>query len=177
MVAKAQTHRSLLKGATKMKPVLPIAALTLAVAACGQPAHKAETPRVAAVAVTDAWCRPTPNGAQAAGCYATFLASTDDRLIGGSSPAAGELQVHEMTMADGVMRMAQLKDGLVLPSGKAVALAPGGEHLMLTGLTQPLVAGQTVPLTLRFASAPEVTVQAQIRMPAAAGAAMAHGGH
>ena len=160
-----------------MKPIFPLAALGLALAACGQPAQKAQAPMVAAVAVTDAWCRPTPNGAQAGGCYATFLASTDDRLIGGSSPAAGELQVHEMTMADGVMRMSQLKDGLVLPSGKAVALAPGGEHLMLTGLTQPLVAGQTVPLTLRFASAPEVTVQAQIRMPAAAGAAMAHGGH
>ncbi|MDQ1152930.1 copper chaperone PCu(A)C [Brevundimonas sp. SORGH_AS_0993] len=160
-----------------MKPPFPLAALTLTLAACGQPGQKAETSKVATVAVTDAWCRPTPNGAQAGACYATFLASTDDRLTGGSSPAADQVQTHEMSMADGVMHMGELKDGLPLPAGKAVTLAPGGAHLMLTGLAQPLVAGQTTPLTLRFASAPSVTVQAQIRMPSTGGAGMAHGGH
>lgn len=160
-----------------MKPILPLAALTLVLAACGQPAQEAETPKVATVAVTDAWCRPTPNGAQAGGCYATVLASTDDRLTGGTSPAAAQVQIHEMSMANGVMRMAELKDGLPLPAGKTVTLAPGAEHLMLTGLTRPLVAGQTVPLSLKFASAPAVTVQAQIRMPASADAAMDHSGH
>ena len=160
-----------------MKPLQLTALLAVvAISACSQgPSGGSE--RVSTAVASEAFCRPTPNGAQAGGCYATFLASTDDRLIGGSSPAAGELQVHEMTMADGVMRMSQLKDGLVLPSGKAVALAPGGEHLMLTGLTQPLVAGQTVPLTLKFASAPEVTVQAEIRLPSTGGAGMAHGAH
>ena len=160
-----------------MKPIFPLAALGLALAACGQPAQKAQAPRVAAVAVTDAWCRPTPNGAQAGGCYVTLLASTDDRLVGGSTPAAAQFQVHEMSMADGVMRMGELKDGLALPAGKSVALAPGAEHIMLIGLTQPLVAGQTVPLTLKFASAPEVTVQAEIRLPSTSGAGMAHGAH
>ena len=56
-----------------------------------------------------------------------------------------------------------------------MALAPGGNHLMLIGLTAPLVAGETVPLTFQFASAPTITVQAQVRQPTVEG--MDHGAH
>lgn len=158
---------------------IPILIALAALSACGQPADAPETAKTASVAVTDAWCRASPNGAKAGGCYAALLASTDDRLTGGSTPRAAELQVHEMSTAGGVMRMGQMKDGLPLPAGETVSLAPGGAHIMLIGLTGPLVAGETVPLTLRFAAAPEVTVQAQVRAPGAAVgmAGMDHGGH
>lgn len=155
-----------------MKRLLIPAAL-LALAACGQ----ADAPGAAvpSVAVTDVWCRPSPNAAPNGGCYATFLSSTDDRLLGGATPRASQLQIHEMSMEGGMMRMGELKDGLPLPAGEGVTLAPGGNHLMLIGLTQPLVEGETVLLTLRFGSAPEVTVQAQVRTPPVAGSG--HGGH
>ncbi len=146
--------------------LLPLVAL----AACGpRPAPPVQD---AAVTVTDAWCRPTPNGARAGACYAAFTAATDDRLTGGSSPRAAQLQIHEMSMAGGVMRMGEMKDGLPLPAGKTVTLAPGGNHIMLIGLTGPLVEGETAPLTLRFASASEVTVQAPVRAPS-----IDHAGH
>lgn len=155
-----------------MKRITCLAALA-ALAACGPATPPA--PVVPTVAVTDAWCRPSPNAVPNGGCFATFLSSTDDRLTGGASPRAAQLQVHEMSMADGMMRMRELTEGLPLPAGEAVSLAPGGNHIMLMGLTAPLVEGETVPLTLRFASAPEVTVQAQVRKPPLPGAA--HTGH
>jgi copper(I)-binding protein len=163
-----------------MKIKLALAAAALSLTACNpsEPAKApaAETPTAtAAVSVTDAWCRPSPNGAKAGGCYVTLIAATDDRLTGGSTPRAASLQVHEMKTENGMMKMAELTAGLPLPAGQAVALAPGGNHLMLIGLTAPLIAGETVPLTFQFASAPAITVQAQVRQPAMEG--MDHAAH
>ena len=163
-----------------MKIKLALAAAALSLAACNpsEPAKApaAETPTAtAAVTATDAWCRPSPNGAKAGGCYVTLIAATDDRLTGGSTPRAASLQVHEMKTENGMMKMAELTAGLPLPAGQAVALAPGGNHLMLIGLTAPLIAGETVPLTFQFASAPAITVQAQVRQPAMEG--MDHAAH
>lgn len=163
-----------------MKIKLALAAAALSLAACNpsEPAKApaAQTPTATdAVTATDAWCRPSPNGAKAGGCYVTLTAATDDRLTGGSTPRAASLQVHEMKTENGMMKMAELTAGLPLPAGQAVALAPGGNHLMLIGLTAPLVAGETVPLTFQFASAPAITVQAQVRQPAMEG--MDHAAH
>lgn len=160
-----------------MKPVsLPVFVLSLAILASCSPSSDEDAPVAdavrsnvpARVAVADAWCRPSPNGARAGGCYAILVAMTDDRLLGGSTPRAGQLQIHEMTIDGGMMKMGELKDGLILPAGRPVPLAPGGDHMMLIGLTQPLALGETVPLTLRFAQAPEVTIEAQVRNPASA---------
>lgn len=165
-----------------MKIKLALAAIALSLGACNPPeqakapaADPASPVAAASVVATGAWCRPSPNGAKAGGCYVTLKATTNDRLTGGSTPAAGSLQVHEMTMQDGMMKMGELTQGLPLPAGQAVALAPGGNHLMLIGLTAQLVEGATVPLTLLFASAPAVTVQAAVRQPEMAG--MDHGAH
>jgi len=142
-----------------------LVAPALLVGACDRrPARSAadEAPPVAAVAATDAWCRPSPNGAQAGACYVTLISETDDRLMGGSTPGASDLQVHDMSMEGGMMRMNRMGAGLPLSRGQAVMLAPGGKHLMLIGLTLPLVAGETVPLTLEFAAAPPVTIDATV---------------
>ena len=124
-----------------MKTYLSLAAVALALAACNPPQEAKTAPEsptaTAAVTAADAWCRPSPNGAKAGGCYVTLTATTDDRLTGGSSPRAGELQVHEMKTENGMMKMGQLTEGLPLPAGQAVGLAPGGNHLMLIGLTAP----------------------------------------
>ena len=145
-----------------MKRILALAPLVLA--ACGPSSEPSATPDAPpAVVVTGAWCRATPNAARAGGCFASFQSTTDDRLTGGSTPRAAQLQVHEMSMDGGMMKMGQIEGGLPLPVGETVALAPGGNHIMLMELTQPLVEGETVPLTLQFASAPAVTVQAPVR--------------
>ena len=73
-----------------------------------------------------------------------------DRLLGAQSPAVESIEIHETQMQGGVMKMRALAKGVALPAGKTVALAPGGIHLMLFGPRQPLVAGQSLPVTLRF---------------------------
>ena len=117
------------------------------------------------ITATAAWCRPTPNGAQTGACYLTLQSSAGDRLTGVATPVSTATQIHTMSMEDGVMRMSEMAGGLPLPSGQPVTLAPGGVHLMLVGLTAPLVAGQTVPLTLGFEKSPAMTVQAEVRQP------------
>ncbi|HEU0215839.1 MAG TPA: copper chaperone PCu(A)C [Stellaceae bacterium] len=114
------------------------------------------------VQITDAWARATPGGAQAAAAYVTLESPAGDRLTGVSTPAAHKADIHEMSMDNGVMKMRPV-DGVDLPPGQKVTLKPGGYHIMLTGLANPLVEGQSFPLTLDFAKAGErqvaVTVQ------------------
>ena len=146
----------------------------IVLAACGEPSSSARVTRTVdgasvGVEVSDAWCRATPNGARAGACYAAFRSiGRDDRLVGVATPAARTVQVHEMRTEGGVMRMGEMADGLPLPEGEGVTLAPGGTHVMLMGLEGPLVAGQRVTLTLHFDQAADVTLEVPVR-PGAAG--------
>lgn len=134
----------------------------LALAGCG----RASTPdALAAVAVTDAQCRPTPNGLDVGACYLTLTASRDDRLVSASTPASASAQVHEMKIENGVMKMGELTEGLPLPAGETVSLKPGGDHLMLISLVRPLAVGDHVVLTLTFEHAPPAEVSAAVAQP------------
>lgn len=104
------------------------------------------------VEVKDVWARATPGGAQTGAVYATIVSPAGDKLTAASTPAAQNAELHSMTMDNGVMKMRQVGD-IDLPAGKPVSLKPGGYHVMLTGLTQPLKEGQTIPLTLTFQKA------------------------
>jgi copper(I)-binding protein len=127
-------------------------------------------PGVAAVDVHDAWARVSVVGQAASGAYAKLLAPAGARLVGGSTPAADRVEVHEMKMDGDVMRMRELERGLELPVNTAVELRPGGVHLMLMGLKQPLAAGNSVPLTLRFVDREgrEGSQQVQVQVVASA---------
>jgi copper(I)-binding protein len=132
-------------------------------------AGSASAASAAPVAVTDAWCRPAAAGAPSAACYLTLTARTDDSLVGVASPAAERVETHQMDMAGGIMRMKKVAT-LPLPAGKAVALQPGGLHLMLIRPKAALAAGGSTELTLRFAKAPAAKVRAEVRDPIAASA-------
>jgi len=136
-----------------------LALLCLGVAACQDAAAPS-------VEVTDAVCRPTPNGRDLTGCYMTFTATTDDRLVSVSTDAAAMAEIHEMSTAGGVMTMREMAGGLPLPAGQATALQPGGNHIMLMQVTTPLADGDTVELTLTFEDAAPVTVTARVGNPA-----------
>jgi periplasmic copper chaperone A len=107
------------------------------------------------------WARATPKGAAVAGGYlkVTNKGSEPDRLIGGSTPIAGRFQIHEMTMDNDVMKMREKEGGIVIPPGQTVELAPGGLHVMMLDLKQPLTAGEKVKGTLRFEKAGTVEVE------------------
>ena len=107
------------------------------------------------------WTRATPKGASVAGGYVkiTNTGSAPDRLVGGSSGFAGRFEVHEMRMADGVMQMRPLPQGLELKPGETVELKPGSFHLMFLDLKQPLQQGERVKGTLVFEKAGPVDVE------------------
>ena len=112
------------------------------------------------IAIEGAWMRQPPPGARAAGGYATITNKglEGDRLVGGSVPFAGRLEVHEMDVVGGVMRMSRIDGGLAVGPGETVELKPGGLHLMFIDVTEPPVAGTSVPVTLVFERAGEVTL-------------------
>jgi len=120
----------------------------------------------AQVVVEAPWVRATVAQQPATGAFMRLTAQRDLRLVGVRSAAAEHAEVHEMAMQGQTMRMRQIA-ALDLPKGRAVALAPGGYHLMLIGLKQPLRAGQTIALTLIFEDAAgkrsEQQVQAEVR--------------
>ena len=115
---------------------------------------------VGALKIHDPWARATPKGAQVGGAYMTITntGTTADRLIGGSTAVAKGFEVHEMSLANGVMKMRELPNGLEIKPGETVVLKPTGYHIMLTGLTAPLKQGGHVDATLKFQAAGEVKV-------------------
>jgi copper(I)-binding protein len=129
--------------------------------------------------VRDAWARATVAQQQASGAFMTLTAPDDQRLVGAASPVAGVVEVHEMKLVDGVMRMRALS-ALDLPAGKAVELRPGGYHVMLMDLKQPLAQGQEIPLDLttetRDGKRSTIRIQVPVRsMTAQSGMPMQHG--
>ena len=130
-------------------------------------------PAVAQVKVEAAWARPTVQGQTVGGAYLTLQSAQADRLLGASTPVAGRVELHRMSMAGDVMRMRQL-DAIDLPAGQAVRLAPGGLHLMLLGLNKPLAIGEKLSLTLKFERGGVLTVQVPVTAQAAAAAEHKH---
>ena len=98
--------------------------------------------------VAEPWVSSTVAGQKATGAFLQITSAAGGRLVSASSPVAGVVEIHEMAMEGNVMKMRALPKGLDLPAGKAVALKPGGLHVMLMDLKQPLKAGDTVPLSL-----------------------------
>ncbi|MDE2334232.1 MAG: copper chaperone PCu(A)C [Rhodospirillales bacterium] len=146
--------------------------LALAAAAAmllaGGSAARAATARVGALSISAPWIRPTPPGAPTAAGYLNIAnaGTTADRLVGATTPAAASVEVHEMSMTGGIMKMRPVPGGLAIPPGGKVALAPGSYHLMLIGPKHRLVAGQSVMMTLIFQHAGKLDV----RFPVANGA-------
>jgi periplasmic copper chaperone A len=129
--------------------------------------------------ITQAWSRATPGGAKIAGGYLTIenKGSAPDRLIGGSGAIAGKVEMHEMAMNNGVMTMRELDKGLTIDPGKTVKFAPGGYHLMLMDLKNPLKQGDKVPLTLEFEKAGKVNLSLDVQAVGAQAPGADRSGH
>jgi periplasmic copper chaperone A len=101
--------------------------------------------------IAKAWARATPPAAKTGAIYLTITntGSAPDTIEGASSPAADKVELHEMKMENGVMRMRPVPSLTIAP-GQSVVLKPNGYHLMLIGLKAPLTEGQKVPVTVTF---------------------------
>jgi copper(I)-binding protein len=84
-----------------------------------------------------------------------------DRLVSASSPVAGRVEIHEMAMDGGIMTMRAVK-GIDLKPGATVELRPGGYHVMLEDLKQPLKDGEQIPLVLTFEKGGVVEVKIDV---------------
>ena len=104
----------------------------------------------AQVTVKDPWVRGTVAGQNATGAFMQLSSNADTSLVAVASPVAKVVEIHSMTHEGGVMKMRAVS-ALPVAAGKPVDLAPGGYHVMLMDLVQPLKEGDKVPLTLTFA--------------------------
>lgn len=101
------------------------------------------------VQILDAWTRLPPPGAEVGAAYFSLRANSPATLVKITSPAAATVQLHSMSMKNGVMEMREEKM-LSLPAGKTVTLKPGGLHVMLMDLKRPLKLGDSVALDLHL---------------------------
>jgi hypothetical protein len=135
-----------------------IALSTLALLAITTGAAAADRPTV-----SQAWARATAPGVDVGAVYLLIDGgAADDSLVSASSARAGMVHLHTVEESGGVAKMRAV-DGIEVPAGKRVVLAPKGTHIMLMGLAKPLVAGETFPLELRFARAGELGITVVVR--------------
>ncbi len=101
----------------------------------------------AGVGITDSWARATVAGQDVGAAYMTLNSTSDATLVSATSPVSTSVEIHSMTMDNGIMKMRML-DSLPIPAGKPVKLEPTGLHLMLLGLKKPLKAGDKIEISL-----------------------------
>lgn len=103
----------------------------------------------AEVKLTDAWVRASNPGQSVGAAYVTLSSADDVTLVYAETERAGTVEMHSMTMQNGIMKMRSMEE-LPVPAGKPVKLAPGGLHLMLFELATPFKLGEQVKFRLCF---------------------------
>jgi copper(I)-binding protein len=141
-----------------------LAAAALGLTACAD--DEQEATAAGPVAITGAWARVTPPEAKTGAIYMKIASEDGDTLTGASVPpeVAGMTQIHETVVGEGhgEMKMQEVAQ-LDVPAGGSVELKPGGYHVMLMKLAEPIAAGDSVPVTLTFERAGKVKVDAVAR--------------
>src|ERR1700744_5920767 len=142
------------------------AALFMAFAPCiaGSPA-RADEVKAGDLVISQAWSRATPNGAKIGAGYLTIenKGTAADKLVAVTGDVSPRIEVHEMSMNNGVMKMRAVDGGVTIDPGKTVKLSPGGYHLMIMDRKAPLKQGDKLPLTLQFEKAGKVAVTLDVQ--------------
>ncbi|MGB0747830.1 MAG: copper chaperone PCu(A)C [Magnetospiraceae bacterium] len=122
------------------------------------------------VTVSDSWSRASAGPARAGAAFMTITntGAVDDQVVAAASDVAKRVELHTHKMDGGVMRMRQVP-GIPVPAGGTADLKPGGFHVMLMGLNDPLVEGESFTVTLTFENAGEVTITVPILAPGSMG--------
>ena len=152
-----------MRGLDRLLAVLAVVAMT-AVLAPAMAQAQAHEFTAGPIRISQAWTRVPPEASRVAGGFMTITntGSEPDTLLGGSATIAGAFEVHEMAMDGGVMRMRELKPGLVIKPGETVVLRPGSFHIMFMDLKQAPIAGQPIKGTLVFAKAGTVAIEYKV---------------
>ncbi len=167
--------RSLLRITVAMLGLIAIPSTTIAQVQTDRGAQGAmsgsATFKLGNLTVTSPWTRATPRGAKIAGGYLkiTNNGTSADRFVGAKSDAMDRVEIHEMSMSDGVMKMRPLPNGLEIKPGETVELKSGGYHLMFMDLKQTLKQGDSFKATLQFEKAGSLDVNFNVNALGATG--------
>jgi len=144
----------------RMHLKLTAAILMVAAAAASVPATAADY-TVGAIKISTPWTRVTPEASTVAGGFMTITntGSSPDTLTGGTATISKRLEIHEMAMDSGIMKMRELKPGLVIKPGETVTLKPGSFHVMFMELKEPIKASNRFKGTLVFEKAGSVEIE------------------
>lgn len=117
--------------------------------------------KVGDLVIVHPWARATAAGQDVAGGFVTITnkASAPDRLLAVETASAAQVQIHEMSMTGGVMKMRELAEGLEIKPGETVVLKPKSLHLMFMGLVSPLDENSMFDAVLVFEKAGRVPVE------------------
>jgi periplasmic copper chaperone A len=156
-----------------MRKTIAMSLFAMLAACLGGTAVRAEDVKAGDLVISREWSRATPNGAKIGAGYLTIenKGTAADKLIGVTGDISDKIEVHEMSMTNGVMKMRPVEGGLTIAPGKTVKLAPNGYHLMIMDLKNPLKQGDKVPLTLQFEKAGKVAVTLDVQGVGAQGPA------
>ncbi len=130
------------------------------------------------IMIKDAYVRTAMKGAKSGAAFMQIMnhSETDDRLIAAASDIAKRVELHtHKDMGEGVMKMMEVEEGFVIPAGGMYGLKRGGDHVMFMGLTQDMVQGESVEVTLTFEKAGDMVVQIPVDSERQDHGAMKHG--
>lgn len=128
------------------------------------PSPSASAPAEKGIAISDAWVKSAAEGMSAVFGRLTNNSGSDITVVSATSKASSMIELHETVQNDaGEMIMRPIQGGFVVPAGGARELAPGGDHIMLMGLTGPLKAGEEVSFTLTLSDGSEFVFSAPVK--------------
>jgi hypothetical protein len=139
--------------------------------------HQAPAQAAPELAISQAWSRAMPPSAPTGAVYFVLenRGQQPQRLIGAQTSRAEKTELHTHVHQGDMMKMQQI-DSVEVPAAGKVEFKPGWNHVMMFGLKQPLVAGESFPVTLQFDNGAEVTTEVSIEVdaPAAGGTTQGH---
>jgi copper(I)-binding protein len=147
-----------------MRSPFKSAVIAFALAAATSATAAAHEYKFGALVIDHPWSRATPQGAKVAAGYVAIrnTGATPDRLVRATAEVAGRVELHTMSVTNGVMQMRELESGVDLRPGATTTLEPGGSHMMMIDLKRPLKQGETIAGTLVFEKAGEVPIEFKV---------------
>ena len=140
--------------------------LITTLALCTAASAYAHDVKIGNLNIDDVWARTGQPGQVSAAYMEIKNKGAADKLIAANCDCAKATELHDVKMIDGAMKMVPVT-GMDVPANGELKLKPGAYHIMLIGLNRPLVAGETLPIKIKFEKAGEVTVQAKVKDKAA----------
>ena len=148
---------------------LALAVMTLAAVSLGTPALAEDPVAVGAMRIMHPWARASIGHGKNGAAFLTIVntGGAEDKLVAATTDVAKSAEIHQSKMEDGVMKMRMLMGGLTIPANGKVELKPMGMHVMMMGLTEKLIEGEALVLTLTFEKSGSIDISVPVGGPGA----------